>query len=53
LLCRASSWLTRTLKSVGFWLRRVTGASLHRRSGAGSRPNYQGTFTPTLAGFTP
>jgi hypothetical protein len=53
LLCRVSSWLTRTSKPEGFLLRRAIGASLHRRSGAGGRPNYQGRLTPSLAGFEP
>jgi len=53
LLCRASSWLTRTSKPEGFLLRRATGASLHRQSGAGGRPDYQVSLTPSLAAFEP
>ena len=53
LLYRASSWLTRTSKPEGLLLRRAIGASLHRRSGAGGRPNYQGRLIPSLAGLEP
>jgi hypothetical protein len=53
LLCRVSSWLTRTSKPERFLSRRAIGASLHRRSGAGGRPSYQGRLTPSLAGLEP
>jgi hypothetical protein len=53
LLCRVSSWLTRTSKPEGFLLRRAIGASLHRRSGAGGRQNYQRSLTASLARLEP